>query len=249
MRYTQIGKISLLVLAMFCFTLPAGAYSDTATRFFTEGNTLVLAKNYTQAVSAYDRAIALEPGYFEAWDRQADALNRDGKFSEALAASSQALEINPRYAAGWINRGQILYNIGYYYEDQLHDPKRAESYYTEQLAAFEKAIEIDPTNADAWFNKGYALAGMKRYDEALASFDTVRSLDPDYPNLGLSQKQATVLRDAATPAYVRYAIPIIGGTLLILALGGYFLYQRKKTRDASDDAVNRKMRRKKERGQ
>ena len=248
MNATQFRICSILVIVMFCAGIPVTAYSDEATRFFTQGNALVQAKNYTQAVSAYDSATALEPGYYEAWDRQPYALKREGKISEALASSTHALEINTRYAEGWINRGQILYNIGYYYEDQVHDPQRAESYYTEQLAAFEKAIGIDPSNADAWFNKGYALAGMKRYDEALAAFDKVQSLDPDYPNLGMNRKQAVVLRDAATPAYMRYAFPILGGIIIILGLAGYFLYQRQKAH-GTDAAANRKMRRKKEREQ
>ena len=236
--------LALLILSTLLITLPAGAYSDDATRLFTQAGGYVQEKNYTQAVSAYDRAIALEPGYYEAWDRKADALNRAGEFSDALAASSKALDINPRYAEGWINRGQILYNIGYYYEDQLHNPEKAQSYYIEQLAAFEKAIEIDPDNAEAWFNKGYALAGMKRYDDALAAFNKVQSLDPNYPNLGLSQKQATVLRDATTPTYVRYAVPIAGVVIFIIAIAGYFLYSRKKAAEA-EAPVNRQQRRKK----
>ena len=152
---------------------------------------LVLSKNYTFANDAFDHAIALEPGYFEAWDRKADALNRAGQFSDALQASSRSLEINPNYIKGWINRGQILYNIGYYYEDIEHNQVKANEYYQQQVLAFEKAIELDPTNPEAWFNKGYALAGLKRYDEAIAAFDNVQSLDPKYPNLALSQKQAT----------------------------------------------------------
>ena len=119
-----------------------------------------------------------------------------GQFNDALAASNRSLEIYPGYVNGWINRGQILYNIGYWYEDVAHDTATANALYAEQLTAFEKAISLDPDNAEAWFNKGYALAGMQRYDEAIAAFDQVRAIDPSYPNLQKNREIAVQLRDA-----------------------------------------------------
>ena len=154
----------------------------------------------TGAIAVYTRAVSLEPAYFEAWNGIADALNRDGQFNEALVASNRSLEIQPAYVNGWINRGQILYNIGYRYEDVAHDMVKADALYAEQLQAFEKAVSLEPDNAEAWFNKGYALAGMKRYDEAIAAFDRVKVIDPSYPNLQKNREIAVQLRDkAGTP--------------------------------------------------
>ena len=242
-------RIRVLVLfsLLFLFCIPVSAYSQEAMALYDQGNAFVLAKNYTLANDAFDRAIALEPGYFEAWDCKGDGLNRAGQFSDALQSSSRSLEINPHYIKGWINRGQILYNIGYYYEDIEHNQEKANEYYQQQVLAFDKAIELDPSNPEAWFNKGYALAGLKRYDEAIAAFDTVQSLNPDYPNLGLSQKQARVLRDAATPAYVRYALPLASGLLILIILVGFYWYKNKASADVTGPAPeNRKSRRKKE---
>jgi tetratricopeptide (TPR) repeat protein len=248
MRLKKFGIPFLVIFSiLFLLCIPASAYSAEATRLYDQGNTLVLSKNYTLANDAFDHAIALELGYFEAWDRKADALNRAGQFSDALQASSRSLEISPKYVKGWINRGQILYNIGYYYEDIEHNQAKANEYYQQQVLAFEKAIELDPSNPEAWFNKGYALAGLKRYDEAIAAFDTVQSLDPKYPNLGLSQKQARVLRDAATPAYVKYALPMAGGLLILIIIIGIYWYRQSSGDDGEDLAPeNRKSRRKKE---
>jgi tetratricopeptide (TPR) repeat protein len=249
MRQQFFRIISCAILLLMCLAIiPASAYSADATRLFDQGNTLITTKNYSQAIAAFDQAIALEPSYYEAWDRKADVMNRAGNFSDALAASTQSLTINPGYGKGWINRGQILYNIGYYYEDVTHDQARADQYYQDQLLAYEKAVQIDPSNAEAWFNKGYALAGMKRYDEAIAAFDKVESLDPKYPNLPLSQKQARVLRDAATPSYEKYFPLIIGVILLIVIITGVYLYKRRDMEnDEEAPAANRQERRKKER--
>jgi tetratricopeptide (TPR) repeat protein len=185
----------LFIITSLC--IPVSAYSADATNLYNAGHTLTESRNYTEAIAAYRNAVALEPSYFEAWDGLADALNRDRQFNDALAASNRSLGINPDYVKGWINRGQILYNIGYRYEDTAHDTAAADTLYAAQLAAFEKAIALDPNSAEAWFNKGYALAGMQRYDEAIAAFDQVRVIDPAYPNLQKNREIAVMLRDKA----------------------------------------------------
>jgi tetratricopeptide (TPR) repeat protein len=195
--------IALFIITSLC--IPACAHSADATNLYNAGRDRTESGNYTGAIAAYKNAIALEPSYFEAWDGLADALNRDGQFNDALAASNRSLEINPDYVQGWINRGQILYNIGYRYEDVAHDTAAADTLYAEQLAAFEKAIALDPNSAEAWFNKGYALAGMQRYDEAIAAFDKVNVIDPAYPNLQKNREIAVLLRDktGASPVTTR----------------------------------------------
>jgi tetratricopeptide (TPR) repeat protein len=196
-----MNTTTIVCRALFAFFLassiciPLSAYSPDATKLYITGRDLTESGNYTGAVAVFNNAIILEPLYFEAWDGMADALNRKGQFNDALAASNRSLEIYPGYVKGWINRGQILYNLGYWYEDVAQDTATADALYAGQLTAFEKAISLDPGNAEAWFNKGYALAGMQRYDEAIAAFDKVRVIDPSYPNLQKNQEIAQHLRD------------------------------------------------------
>jgi hypothetical protein len=199
MRKTTVpakGLTALFFIAFLC--IPVSAYSAEASELYNTGHELTESGNYTEALVAYNDAIALEPLYYEAWDGLADALNRNGQFNDALAASNRSLEIHPEYVQGWINRGQILYNIGYWYEDTVHNIPAADSLYAEQITAFEKAITLDPTSAEAWFNKGYALAGMKRYDEAIAAFDKVEVIDPSYPNLEKNREIAVQLQNKTT---------------------------------------------------
>ena len=196
-RMTILARalIALLIITSLC--IPVSAYSADASNLYNTGNDRMESENYTGAITAYNNAIFLEPSYFEAWNGLADALNRNGQFNDALAASNRSLEINPDYVQGWINRGQILYNIGYRYEDSAHNMAAADALYAEQLTAFEKAVALDPENAEAWFNKGYALAGMRMYDEAIAAFDQVKAIDPSYPNLQKNREIAVLLRDKA----------------------------------------------------
>jgi tetratricopeptide (TPR) repeat protein len=187
------GTAMILCIFLSCICIPVLAYSGDAAGLFGQGNALMDTKNYTEAIVVYDKAISLEPDYFEAWNGKADALNRVRQFTEALAASDRVISLNPDYVQGWINRGYILYNLGRY---------------DEELKAYETAITLDPSNAEAWFNKGYSLAGMKRYDEAIAAFDKVQELNPTYPNLAGNKQIAENYRNATQSLNANEKIPI-----------------------------------------
>jgi tetratricopeptide (TPR) repeat protein len=227
-NYCQVGILFFLISALLVIS-PAAAYSPDAVALYDQGVTLLDGGNYSQAVGAFEQAIQREPGYFEAWNGKADALNRAQKYSGALAASNSSIRINPSYVKGWINRGQILYSLGFMYEDQFHDTKTADAYYHEQLDAFEKATVLDPGNAEAWFNKGYALCGMGRCGEGILAFERVAELDPNYPYLEGNIKNARILAESQKPFYVKYAVWL--ALLVILGAGiGWWAYSRKKSR-------------------
>jgi tetratricopeptide (TPR) repeat protein len=201
----------ILCLALFC--VPVLAYSSDAVKFYDQGNALFATKNYTAAAAAYDNAIALEPGYYEAWNAKADALNKDKQYNNALAASDRAISLNPRYLQGWLNRGTILYMLGRYEDEQK---------------AYDTAIEIDPTNTTAWFFKGFSLGGMKKYDEAIAAFDKVKALDPKYPRIDYYRDMAVQMRDQESPFSMQNLFYIIAGAVIIIGAAAWYLAVRKE---------------------
>jgi tetratricopeptide (TPR) repeat protein len=212
MRTGSFIVLIMAIAAVSFFPAPVTAYEVNAVAAYNNGVNLIASGNYSEAIQAFDQAVAREPSYFEAWNEKADALNRAKQYDDALASSDQALALNPDYVKSWINHGYILYNLGRY---------------DEELQAYEHAIQIDPASAEAWFNKGYALGGMGRWDEALKSFDKVESLDPSYPNLQANQKIARKNLDASTPVYIKNA-PLIIGIALVILLAGAWLYAVKK---------------------
>jgi tetratricopeptide (TPR) repeat protein len=203
--------VLVLVPALFLIS-QISAYSPDAVGLYDAGQVLISSGNYTDAVYAFDRAIAIEPGFFEAWNEKADALNRAHRYSDALNASDHSLALNQTYVAGWINRGYILYNLGKY-EDEI--------------TAYETAIAIDPKSPEAWFNKGYALAAMGRYDEAIRSFDRVAELNPMYPNLQANRDIAVRNRNASTPFVVRYS-PWLALVCFIIVGYGWRVYNKRQ---------------------
>ena len=227
-NYCQAGILFFFISALLVIS-PSAAYSPEAVALYDQGVTLLDGGNYSLAAGSFEQAIQLEPGYFEAWNGKADALNRAKEYSGALAASNSSIRINPAYVKGWINRGQILYSLGFMYEDQFHDTKTADTYYHEQLNAFERATALDPENAEAWFNKGYALCGMGRCQEGILAFERVEELDPGYPYLEGNINNARILAESQKPFYVKY----YGWLALLVLLGAgicWWAYSRKKGR-------------------
>jgi len=193
METVNVTKAAIFVcIFLSCICIPVMAYSSDAIGWFEQGNAFMKNKNYSEAIRVYDRAITVEPDYFEAWNGKADALNRAQQFTEALEASDRVLVLKSDYVQGWINRGYILYNLN-----------RTD----EELKAYETAIAIDPASPAAWFNKGYSLAGMKRYDEAIAAFNKVKALDPTFPNLAGNIRIAEQNRNATTSFNASERIP------------------------------------------
>ena len=209
---TVIPAFCYLILISCIVCIPVSAYSGGAIQWYSQGNASLEAKNYSQAVQAFDHAITIDPGYFEAWDAKADAFNRAGNYSEALAASDQVIRLKPDYVRGWINRGFILYNLGRY---------------DDELKAYQTAVSIDPSSPEGWFNIGYSLAGMKRYDEAIVAFDKAQALDPSYPNLAANRRIAEQYRDLSIPFYNRYA-PVLAGIIVIVTGAGIWYFALRK---------------------
>jgi tetratricopeptide (TPR) repeat protein len=138
---------------------------DRAMQYDTEGVNFANLGRYEEAVASYDRAIAINPDYVDAWHNRGNALFRLNRKKEAVASYDKAIAINPDYVDAWNNRGVAL-----------HDLRR----YEEAVASYDKAIAINPDYVDAWHNRGNALFRLNRKKEAVASYDKAIATNPDY---------------------------------------------------------------------
>lgn len=103
------------------------------------------AEDLEGARDAFDRAIALKPGYAEAWNRRAVLFFEDGKYDEAVADLETAIENEPRHFGAWVGLAMIFEAVG--------RPEAA-------LRAYEKAEVIHPRLQDA-------IQGKRRLDRAV----------------------------------------------------------------------------------
>jgi tetratricopeptide (TPR) repeat protein len=97
--------IALLAIAMLCAS--ALAQEKTADYWIKIGDDLALNKsNNQEALTAYEKAIQLDPKNPQAWKEKALNSYVLGKYNESLAAYEKAIELEPEYAPAWIWKGK-----------------------------------------------------------------------------------------------------------------------------------------------
>jgi tetratricopeptide (TPR) repeat protein len=72
------------------------------------------------------------------------------------------------------------------------------AHYNDSLAFFDAALAIDRNFSEAWIAKGVALHNMKRYDEAIDSYDMAITINPDDP--GAWSVKCITIRDSGKTA-------------------------------------------------
>jgi hypothetical protein len=80
--------------------------------WFEEGTGLYDEGNYRGAITAFDRAIALDPSLVDAWNNRGIALIQMGRDQEALRSIERALTLNPRHENALKTRELLLELLG-----------------------------------------------------------------------------------------------------------------------------------------
>jgi len=127
----------------------------SATDWFEKGYVLYKAKNYREAISAYNMSIELDPGNATAYFNRGIAYFESGNFQQAVQNYDAATERHHHYAAAYLNRGNAYSALG----------KK-----TEAIRDYADAIELNPQDADAYRNRGIVLLSVKDATNACADF-------------------------------------------------------------------------------
>jgi tetratricopeptide (TPR) repeat protein len=88
---------------------------DDATRAYAHyyrANYRDIAMDFKNALSDYDRAIQLNPGFILAYNNRGIVRGMGKDFSGALEDFTRALELKPDYADAWYNRGLAHFQLG-----------------------------------------------------------------------------------------------------------------------------------------
>ena len=120
---------------------------------------------FDEAIAAYERAIAVAPGYAEAYNNLGNALRDKGRWKEAVAAFQRAIALKPGFSEAYCNLGVTLRD-----GDQLD----------EAIAAYRQAIALNPHLPEAHRNLGAALADKGMVDEATGVYRRALAIKPDY---------------------------------------------------------------------
>ena len=142
--------------------------------FYLRGLPLIAARGpaLREAVADFQQAVAIDPGYAQAWAALAEAQlllphyflePQDTAAPAGEAAAKRALEIDPDVASAYVALG-MHYRVQWKWQDAD--------------AEFRKALEIAPGDAEAADQYGQYLLAAGRLQDALAEIERAQKLDP-----------------------------------------------------------------------
>ena len=112
-------------------------------------------KQTKEAIAAFQRAAALEPGNPRTLDALAGALLDDNQLDEALKRYRELVAADPENADALVHIGEI---------------QRRQGKYEDALATVHEALQKDPGNLEAGYNEGLLLDVLGRFDQAVQVF-------------------------------------------------------------------------------
>lgn len=130
---------------------------------FVQAVMLHQAGQLSQALEAYGRAAARQPGNHAVHANRGVAFLALGRHEEALASLDRAVALKSDDAISHNNRGNVLRALG-----------RA----AEALESYERAIRLMPRMALFVVNSGNALMDLRRAGEALKCYDNAIAIEP-----------------------------------------------------------------------
>jgi tetratricopeptide (TPR) repeat protein/glycosyltransferase involved in cell wall biosynthesis len=128
---------------------------------------LVLAKKgkLKEAITAYRKAIKVEPIFENTYHSLGDALVEIGEKEEAIEVYRKAVELKPEL---W----EVYHKLG----NLLQDTEEFE----EAVVAYNKSIELKPDFCWSYNNLGDVLAKLEKWEEAVNAYRQAIKLNPDF---------------------------------------------------------------------
>ncbi|MEG3988905.1 tetratricopeptide repeat protein [Microcoleus sp. S28C3] len=132
------------------------------------GNSLQESGRLDEAVSAYKKAIELNPNFSWSYHSLGDVLLKLEKWEEAVAAYKKSVELNPDFSWSYHNLGDALLKL---------------QQWEEAAVAYRCEIALNSDFAWSFCNLGDALTKLKQWDEAIASYLKAVEIDGDLPGI------------------------------------------------------------------
>jgi Flp pilus assembly protein TadD len=111
-----------------------------------KGLDLLSSASYNEAITYFDKILAINSTDARALNNKGFALMQLGKYNDAITYFDKALAIEPNDATALNNKAFTLYSLGEY---------------NEAISYYDKALAIRPNYASALNNKGLALNDLK----------------------------------------------------------------------------------------
>jgi serine/threonine protein kinase/Flp pilus assembly protein TadD len=136
---------------------------------------LSLGDSKDEAAAAFETAVRLDPGLFEAWYFYARSVFARGELARAVELYEQAMRVRPEDFYSPLLVGPVLDKLGRHDEARDHRLKG--------IALAERHIDLHPDDARALYMGACALLALGEKDKGLEWARRARKIDPDDPML------------------------------------------------------------------
>lgn len=167
--------------AWSCAAAPQVGTGSPAKVAYKQAYQFFLTGKAEQALEMYNRSIALDPSYAQAYIDRAGVFVTLGKFNESIADSTNALKLNPSSALAYCNRG-IAYS-------KLNRPVNA-------VQDFNQALKLNPRFPLVFEKRAEALVQLGRYEHAATDLSFAIKMQSK-PKPQLFALRSTILRKLA----------------------------------------------------
>jgi tetratricopeptide (TPR) repeat protein len=140
-----------------------------------------------ESVAAFQRALAIEPGYSKALEGRSDSLFQRGDFEAAASGYQTVLDQHPDWAITWRNLALALSGAG-----------RSE----ESIAAYGRSLKLMPDDTQTLYDYALELARVGRSADAIATLDRLLALDPN--DSEAREKRRRFESPSGTPVTFKY---------------------------------------------
>ena len=150
---------------------PIGAeFSPEFVKYYNRGLKLIRTENYLGAVTAFKRAIQIDPSREEAYDALGTVYLTDlAQTTDAVEAFQTVIQLVPNHA-----RAHQMLGIAYLRQNA----------YQKAIRALRRAIELEPTDLDndyhPYYDLGMVYMKQNRFDDAIRLFEQAIQLNRDH---------------------------------------------------------------------
>ncbi|HPM59108.1 MAG TPA: tetratricopeptide repeat protein [bacterium] len=165
------AALLLLLLAAGCGpkAIKEASVQDTPEKHFGRGMYELERGNMTSARTEFERAIALNPDYGEAFSGLAMISATQGDYKKAHELADKALDKNGKSLESLVVKGRIFAM-----------ERKGDDWVEKAAKQFDKALAINPSSAKALFYKGEAYKEGYQFGEAAGLYSKVIALKGDY---------------------------------------------------------------------
>ncbi len=160
-------SIAPTVRANFPQPTKSAQFQKTREEWVKEGNKYRDAKQFKEAIAAYDNAIRLDPQYAIAYYNRGTAYYNLQEYSRAIEDFDRAIALDPNDTFSYIGLGSLYYKLKEYQRAKMD---------------FDRAILLNPQNADAYNRRGNVYVALQEFQKAITDYDRALAINPNFTN-------------------------------------------------------------------